>query len=136
MKMVFLLDLSIPELKKGKEKNRWNIANQSLSGIKMDYIADKKCVDTRGQWNLSCQQGLCWRVGQRCNFNQHLKFIRFPNVNSNTHREFELWVSMIFCTYITPPKSSIIFECFLCFILAFSSELNMCYRGIKSISSI
>lgn len=119
------------------KKNGWNIARQSLSGTKMSYIAEKKCLDTRGQWNLSCQQGLRWRVGQRCNFNQHLNFIRFPNANSNTHREFELWVTVILCTYITlPPKSSIILECFLFFILTFSSEhLNLCYIGINNISS-
>lgn len=73
------------------------------------HSREKMCTDTRGQWNLSCQQRLSRRVGQRCNFNQHLKFIRFPNVNSNTHREFELWVSMIFCASIIPLPNHLLF---------------------------
>lgn len=104
------------------------------------HSKEKMCTDTRGQWNLSCQQGLSRRVGQRCNFNQHLKLIIFPNVNSNTRGEFELWICMIFCTYI-PPK--VIYYFWMLSLLYFdffpsewcSFETNMCYTGINNISS-
>lgn len=99
------------------------------------------CTDTRGQWNLSCQQGLSRRVGQRCNFDQHLKFIIFPNVNSNTRGEFELWVCMIFCTYLPPHQSNLLFlNGFFALFWRFPSqwcsfELIMCYIGVNNISS-
>lgn len=41
------LYLTIPvKERKENNKNSWNIARQSLFGTKMDYIEEKKCVQT------------------------------------------------------------------------------------------